>query len=510
MLNKVSCPLFCLLLSTLLQSKVTGKSSSHEKDGPLSLESAACEIPYDSDRKEKFKMVIGKSKNDGPDSTPKSSQQQSGVGVDAAAAAAILQAATRRGIRNPNLCFPSRSSMNGSSEVGQVSSLGSLPTSLPHSVNQKSDQSRERTSKENVMTGPPEAAGETESCDAHLTREQKLKAERLKRARMFVAMIKNGPAPPKTEPSRGVSVEPQIFNAFGADASEDILAAKERDGIAAPLEFETSAKIEYSGKKLSADEYNERMSRRKYRSKTSVNEDAEDFVDDAEVVHSRLRKKHRSRRSSSEDDEKVEQERVNKHSRKKHRLHHSSHDSSHRDELEDDERDQNYFRKQHRSHRSAHEEDERDENEHDQRHSRKKHRSHRSSHHCRDGHKHRKISSSSRDKESRHQHKREFSSGEEEKLDSVRSDKLRKGSQSDREELEEGEISSKVSDQSRGSVGFGGANREASVDRSVHGGVAKRREASVDMSSSHREPSEPAEVSDDLRAKIRAMLMGTL
>lgn len=508
---------FLWLLSSplFLQSKVSGKSSLNEKDGSLSLESAECDIPYDSERKEKFKMVIGKSKNDGQDPPPKASQQQFGVSVDAAAAAAILQAATR-GIRNPNLGFLSRSSLNGtgrdhSSEGGQVSSLGSFPSSLPQSVNQKSDQNGERSSvpiaKEIAKAAAPEDASEADSCEAHLTREQKLKAERLRRAKMFVAMIKSGSAPLKPEPSRGLSVEPPGSNVSGG-AAEDNIAAKEREGSSAPLEIDTSEKIESSGKKHSADEYNERMSRRKYRSRSSKHEEAEDDDDEDEVVHKHSRKKRRSHRSSLEDDnkeEKDEEERVAKHSRKKHRLHRSSHD----DEIEDDERDHKYSRKQHRSHQSSHEADEQDEEEHDHRRSRRKHRSHHSSHHSRDGHKHRKRHSSSRDKESRHRHKRDISSEEEEHLDCIRSYKHGKGSQSDREELEEGEISSKVSDQSRGSVGGGGANREASVDKSVGGG-ANKREASVDLSSSYQEPSEPTEVSDDLRAKIRAMLMGTL
>lgn len=497
-------PYYLKVLQEAQKSKVFGNSSLNEKDGSLSLESTGCDIPYDSERKDKFKMVISKSKNDGQDPPAKASQQEFGVGVDAAAAAAILQAATR-GIRNPNLGFLSWSSLNGtsrdhSSEGGQVSSLGSFPSSLPQSVNQKSDQNGERSSVPIAKAAALEAASEADSCEAHLTREQKLKAERLRRAKMFVAMIKSGSAPLKPEPSRGLLVEPPGSNVSGG-AAEDNIAAKGREGSSAPLEIDAAEKIESSGKKHSADEYNERMSRRKYRSRSSKHEEAEDDDEEDEVVHKHSRKKHRSHRSSLEDDnkeEKDEEERVAKHSRKKHRLHRSSHD----DEIEDDERDHKYSRKQHWSHQSSHEADKQDEEEHDHRGSRKKHRYHRSSHHSRDGHKHRKIHSSSRDKESRHRLKRDISSDEEEDLECIRCYKHGKGSQSDREELEEGEISSKVSDQSRGSVGGGGANSEASVDKRVGGG-ANRREASA-------EPSEPTEVSDDLRAKIRAMLMGTL
>jgi hypothetical protein len=66
-------------------------------------------------------------------------------------------------------------------------------------------------------------------------------------------------------------------------------------------------------------------------------------------------------------------------------------------------------------------------------------------------------------------------------------------------DLEEGEILTK-SDQSKASGGGDGVSREASVDLS---------KSYNDVRSSSR-PSETTEVSDDLRAKIRAVLMATL
>uniref|UniRef100_A0A5B6ZBX9 SURP motif domain-containing protein n=1 Tax=Davidia involucrata TaxID=16924 RepID=A0A5B6ZBX9_DAVIN len=532
-------PYYQKVLQKAQESKLAGKSFLSEKDdsvghGPdkktsrskeesdsLSLGSG-CDMPYDSDRKEKFKMVIGKSKKDGQDPPSKATQQQFGVSVDAAAAAAILQAATR-GIKNPNLGILSSTSLNGnshmhSSEGGQASSLGSHLSSQPESVIQKSDQNGKQcvsvpVAKAIAKTAALEVASEADSSEARLTREQKLKAERLKRAKMFVSMLKSGDVPLKTEPSRGISVERQESGFSGSGAEIVNLAGKEREGSSVPLDVDTSDKNEKSEKKYSDDEYNERRLRRKYRSRSMRDEDDDDddkeekdhkhsmkkqlspcsSHDDGKEGEERdrkhSRKKHRSYRSSREDEE----ERDHKHSRKKHRSHHSSRE----DEEDGEERDLKHSRKKHRSRHSSRENEE-DEEENDHKHSRKKHRSHRSSHHSRDTHKHRKRHSSSKEMGSRQWHKHDSTSDDEHQHDKE-SDKRRKKSHSEREELEEGEISSRISDQSRGSVGDV-ACREVSPDllNSYQDGRAPSR------------PSETTEVSDDLRAKIRAMLMATL
>lgn len=513
------------VLQKAQESKLTGKSFLNDKDGlvghgpdkktsrskerdTLSPGSAGCDIPNDSDRKEKFKMVLGKSKKDGQD-PPKTTQQQFGVRVDAAAAAAILQAATR-GIRNPNLGFLSSTDMNGnnygrSNEGGQASSLGSRLSSQPDNTTQKSNPSGERevsvpVAKAIAKTAALEAASEADSSEAHLTKEHKLKAERLRRAKMFVTMLKSGAPPLKTELSRGLSAEPQVSGVSGSVAEVN-LPVKEREGSSAPLDVGISDKNEVSQRKHSGDENNERRSRRKYRSRSSrhegeeeEDEKEEDNDEKLELKHSK--KKHHSRCSSPEVEEdseegRVEEERGDRHSKKKHRLHRSSNKD---DELKDeDEWDHKYSRKKHRSHRSLREKvDEEDEEERDHRLSRKKHRSHHSSRHSKEGNSHKKKHSSSKDREFRYRRKHDISSDDEHRHQS-RSNKLKKGSHSEQEELEEGEISPKISDQSRGSVG-GGASREASVD----------------LSRAPSQPSETTEVSEDLRAKIRAMLMATM
>ncbi|KAI3753972.1 hypothetical protein L2E82_26038 [Cichorium intybus] len=394
------------------------------------------DVPLDSDRKEKFKMVINKSKKESSDVSSKATEQEVGVQVDAAQAAAILQAATR-GIKPPNLGF-----LNGKFSV--------------------------------------QTSNETDS------NEQKLKAERLKRAKMFVAMLKSGTAPSKTESSRGVSSEPH-------------------------------GSIDTSDKKIKSEKEkldDEKRAKRKYRDRSSTQHDDDDDDDDRERKRShRHRKKHRSHESESEErdekrhrshrtshkhddmDKKEERDHKRKkkhrspssdedeeHSRRKHMSHHSSDDEgesdhkhsrrkhrSHHSSDDEGESDHKHSRRKHRSRHSSE-----DEGESDHKHSRRKHRSHKSSHR----HKHRKSHHSSRHKE---------------KSDG-------KGSNSEKGGFEDGEMSSKLSGQSKGGH---------AVD-----GVSRDREPSVDVSSSFQEQrpqsSEVTEVPDDLRAKIRAMLMSTM
>lgn len=522
------------------QSRLTGKSFISEKDDvvvngvdkktrlskgsdSLSSGSAGYDIPYDADRKEKFRMVIGKSKKEGQDQPSKTTQPQFGVNVDAAAAAAILQAATR-GIKTPNFgFFSSTASLNGDSHgrnsEGEIRKSGD--NSGPGPV-----------AKDIAKTAALEAANEADSSEAHLTKEQRLKAERLKRAKMFVAMLKGGAAPGKTEPLRSLSVEPQET---GVSTSGNVvfnLAGKEKEGISVPVNVVASPKKEKSEKKYS-DEYQERRSKRKYRSKSvleggGVQEDGEEDDGEDEVEEEigeeekekdrkKSRKKHRSRRSSrEEDEEEVDKEerdyryarrkhrshhssrqeddvdeRDHKHSRKKHQSYHTSDDDAKEGDYED-ERVHKHSRRKHRSRRSSEDDDEEDyEEERNRKHSRsKRHKSHSSSRHSRDRRKHKEHHRSSS------KNKHESSSDEEHPHHD--SSKKQKISRSE-EELEEGEISSKTSDKSRGSVGAGIS-----------------REASLDVSSSYRgdrapsQPSDATEVPDDLRAKIRAMLMATL
>lgn len=510
-----------------LQSKVQGKGLISEKQdkksAPKSRESdnhsLGSDIPYDPDRKEKFKMVIGKPKKEGQDVPIKSAQPQVGVSVDAAAAAAILQAATR-GIKNPKLEILSKTSLQGTSQVpssegGQASSFSSHLSSQPHSCRKKQDQSGEPcvsvpVAKAIAKTAAIVAADEADSSEAGLSKEEKLKAERLKRAKMFAAMIKSGAVPSKTEPLRGISVEPPDSGVSGSCGNILDHLAKEREGSLVPFDAGASDKFEKVGNKFSGNDYNERRSKRKYRARSERHdkdeeekeeeEEDQEKEEEEERDHKSSRKKRHSRHSSHHNRD--------KHKHKKRRSSSKDTDSRHKqDNSSDNEpRDSRDMQKQDVStddelqisnHRHKHEPSSDEEHEHSRK--RDRHRKSSDDKHRRSRHGYRLDSSTEDDQQySRHRHKHERSPKDKHQHES-RTNKHRKRSRKEKDgDLEEGEICSK-SDQSKASDG----------DRAS-------REASVSLSKSYRDgraPSQPTQttqVSDDLRAKIRAMLMATL
>ncbi|KAK9938588.1 hypothetical protein M0R45_015317 [Rubus argutus] len=266
-------------------------------------------------------------------------------------------------------------------------------------------------------------------------------------------MIKGGSAPLETESLRGVSVEPPESGVSSSGNEVVNLATKEREGSSAPLEVDISDKVEEFDRTFSVVEC--------------------DDDNDEEIEN------------------KQEDEKGHKHSRKKRRSHHSSDYGKDRDRHKrhssSKDRDSRHRPlKRHKHHSSSD-----DEHWHAERqHTRSEHRN------SRRRHKH----SDSSDDEHRHSRRRRNhgSSSEDERPHRRRSVKHR-GRESEKEmELEEGEIISK-SDQS---IASGGANasREASVDISISNQVGR----------APSQPSGTTEVSDDLRAKIRAMLMATL
>ncbi|GAV81965.1 Surp domain-containing protein/DRY_EERY domain-containing protein [Cephalotus follicularis] len=465
-------PYYLKVLQKAEESKLLGKSFTSEKHGGTGLgldkksaitkecDALGSDIPYESDRKEKFKMVIGKSRKDGQDPPSKPSRPQVGVSVDAAAAAAILRAATR-GVRNPNLEILAKTAFNGTSQG--PSSEGGSSVSVP---------AAKAIAKSVAVT----AASEADSSEALLTNEQKLKAERLRRAKIFAAMLRNGAASLETESVRSVSVEPlesgnsvsgaEVMNVVGKQ-SEESLVSMDVD----------AEKIGKSEEKVSVDS-NERRSKRRYRSMSKryeeeKEEEGEDNESDEERDHKHSRKEHRSHRSSY-------------HSRNRHK-HRKRHSSS---------KDRDY------GHRHKHGSSPDDDHQHPQR--QWKHDSTSDDEHgtsSSDEHwqsQNRRKHNISSDDECRHRHDHDKRSDEERRHRS-RSSRRKKKYHSEREmELEEGEICSK-SDQSKASEGDV-ASREASVDFSK----------SYQNKSAPSRPSDTTKVSNDLRAKIRAMLRATL
>ncbi|KAJ8766570.1 hypothetical protein K2173_023817 [Erythroxylum novogranatense] len=300
------------VLQNAQESKLARKGFNSEKHDSLARglghtlkesdsSSLASDIPHDSDRKEKFKMVIGKPKKDGQDPSSKASRPQVGFSVDAAAAAAILQAATK-GIKNPKLELLTKGSMNDI-RAGRSSEGGDAPSIVSNETAAVSVPLAKAIAK----TAATAAASEADSSEASLTKEQKLKAERLKRAKMFAAMIKCGAAPLRSEPLRGLSVEPSDVSRSSAEVST--LVDREREGSSAPIEFEKPER------KDTVDSCNEKRLKRKYRSRSERGDEGngEDVEDEGE-----------------KEEKVVEEDRDDKHSKKKRRSHHSPHRSGER------------------------------------------------------------------------------------------------------------------------------------------------------------------------------------
>ncbi|XP_026392691.1 splicing factor, suppressor of white-apricot homolog isoform X1 [Papaver somniferum] len=449
-------PYYLNILQEAQELKQSGKiSSNHQKidssaqDGgkkaALSkkndIGSSNHDLPYDSEKKEKFKMVISGRKKDVQDPPPKPAQEQLEVTIDGEAAAAILQVATR-GVRNPRLdMFPKKSLDDSSSplsgDVEPNSSFGNFSfssrarSSTPNPVSDARrpstslpvDLLRSQSGRSGEKTTFVSVATEADSSEACLTKEQKQKAERLKRAKMFAAMIKGGAAPRlSAEPPdsvnsglQGSGIKASSFDGPSQSVdSADILVteelvSREREGSSIPADGDAVGDIDKFKRYDRSDDYKEKQ----------------------------LRKKHHYRsRRLDEDDKDDDDEREHKHSRKKHR---SSRHSSHRD---------------------------------------------------RDEHGHRKRHSSSKDRESRHRQKH-HSSSEDEQRHRKRSHRHRRESHSERKgDYEEGEISNGDS-----------AKRDAYTDL-LQDRVEKSSPLVVNA-----QPSETTEIPNDLRAKVRAMLL---
>ncbi|XP_042478840.1 splicing factor, suppressor of white-apricot homolog isoform X2 [Macadamia integrifolia] len=339
---------------------VGGQKGGLSKDDSVALPrvSSVSDIPFDSERKEKFKMVIGGLKKDSHDLPPKPPQQQSGVSVDTVAA--ILLAATR-GLRyhaddssvglgkgGPTSSFDSLSSSQGQGSTQKPIPNGKSCASMSIELSRSAGQSEKEGSKTSgvsvakaiAKTAALAAASEADSSEASLTKEQKQKVERLKRAKMFAAMIKGGTATHgkdlpthSSEPPDSVlpglldsgceastlndaTVAPGTSNLSGAEVD---LLRRERGWSSVPVNIKTShrSKSERHG---SDDDTKEQKSRKKHRPRSRrYEEDGDDDGDECD--HRQNRKKHRSHRSSSH--RKDEQ---------KHRKRHSSPDyeESHR------------------------------------------------------------------------------------------------------------------------------------------------------------------------------------
>lgn len=291
----------------VLQSKVNGKSffpgqedlggrgisrkgSLPKETGISHSTSELCDVPFESDRKEKFKMVIGKSKKDAHEAEKES--QECGFTVDAAAAAAILQAATK-GIKSSGLRYitntASSSHINAvRNEDGQPANSSNLQPLLPYSTGEKSEQSGSCNPSDSH-----EVAGGDDYSNSNLTEEQKLKATRLKRAKMFVAMLKSGALPSRTGASRGSSAEP-VEHGVRRSAAEGRYAIQEREGSAPAVVYKSAVECNFS------ERQSDQLLKRKYCSESIGRKDDEE---DSDLEGHLFRKRRISRKSEDDENE---------------------------------------------------------------------------------------------------------------------------------------------------------------------------------------------------------------
>ncbi|XP_074320246.1 uncharacterized protein LOC141657032 isoform X4 [Silene latifolia] len=465
-------PYYIRVLKKAQESRISGKTFGSgkegsswqeiEKDAGHQMKETECasldgsdDLDLDYDKKDKFKMVIPKTKKDPQEQPPKESQQQSRFTVDATAAAAILQAATR-GIRNPNLKIFSNKTSHDSSIEGGPSSNSALKENGESSHTARGDKDIAKI-----------AAGEADTSDSELMRQQKLKAERLRRAKMFAAMIKSGAAPLGTEPPRSSSLEPPgsgpVPGNSGLADKNVVEEVKGREGSYPLME--------------SNDENEHKLNKRRhYRSRKhddgqgekESKENEEDTGEDDDDEKSRSTKRHKSRHSSRRHRDKSKD-------RHKHRRRHSSSkskESGHRHKHDSSSEDDDDRHHRQKSDSSLEEE---------RKHYKRRHKHENSSE---EESKHVKR----RHKESSRKHRHRERSGKNDR------------SHAEEGELEEGEIRMRTSDQSLSAIGED-ASREASVDASKS--PLREKRSSLPLT-------EPTEVPDELRAKIRAMLLATM
>lgn len=420
-------------------------------------------LPDDSAKKEKLKMVSDKPKIELHNEPFKPVPPQMRVTVDVNTAAAILQAA-RRGIRNPQLGILSRKPLDETSQ------------SLGNDGSNTSSKSPDLAKSTGQLISGSAAASEADSSEAGLSKEQKLKAERLKRAKMFVAMLKPGAQPAQqAEPSRSLSVEPLDSGISGLGSN----AAKEREGSSIPFEAET---------KQADDGNSERRSKRNYRSRSQRDEDyeLEEEEDDEEssmeevTEETKTEKKHSSRKRHDRHKHKTRHSSKDRHSRDKHK-----HESSSDDEYHSRSRHGH----KHRKSSDRHELYDSSDNEREHRHRSNKHnkdidysKDKRSDHHR--SRKHDKHLDSSDDEHHRH-HRHRSSRRKHEDSSDVEHGHRHKSSKRMKKDRK--------------------TEEEETVSKSDQSDLKAAPEDNITCPQN-----EPTQVSDELRAKIRAMLADTL
>lgn len=282
--------------------------------------------------------------------------------VTAAEAAAIVMAATR-GLGPAN---PQPNTLKDTSDIRHIQGPGAVSKPASNSEPGTSVTSSDQLKKEGIGIIDDDwitntiakavavaASKEADSSEASMTNEQKLKAERLRRAKMFTSIIKGG-----GNKSDLVTSEITNESARAAPANSDLPVppeplATEREGSSVRFEREGSNMM-----KQEKDSDDEQNRARKYRKHHPESDEDKDDLEEESYKHSR--KRHRSGRSRghSKDAHKrkhkqhsKEREYRHDHSSSEDELRSSKSRHRHRDDhhyAEDDE-----HRRHRRSHRSG-------------------------------------------------------------------------------------------------------------------------------------------------------------
>ncbi|GJM93453.1 hypothetical protein PR202_ga10011 [Eleusine coracana subsp. coracana] len=303
--------------------------------------------------------------------------------VTADEAAAIVMAATR-GLGSANDSWNTLKETRGSvhtlvsndhsSSLGSLSSLQGRDAVSKHTSNSEADTSLTSSGqlkKEGTglidddwiantiaKAAAVAASKEADSSEATMTKEQKLKAERLRRAKMFASIIKSGGSKmndlvtvPSNEPAKA------HFDDINSSTPGLPPPAKEREGSSVPFEREGS--IVAKEEKDSDDEQN-RV--RKYRKKHY--QESDEDINDSEESYKPSRKRHRSEHSRSHSKDVHRHKSHSKDGESRHRRHHHSssedehehrssksrHRHKERDHYDDDDHRRSHrHRKDHRS-----------------------------------------------------------------------------------------------------------------------------------------------------------------
>ncbi|KAH0463757.1 hypothetical protein IEQ34_006543 [Dendrobium chrysotoxum] len=383
------------------------KSENHGKDANINgrnLDELSDGAYYDPQRKEKFKMVLGGQKKDSQDQQSKATKH-SGLSADEAAAivlaatrgvspantlrkkspdggrhlsknsgatadeaAAIVMAATRgrspasapQNMPRDNSRTSSSGSLQGIKPISKFASNGisgiSVSAGLSGSTTQSDKKSYQTTSSDVTVatviakTVALAASREADSAEAALTKEQKLKAERLRRAKMFAAVIKSGNnclgELVNSGSNRSGSMEPSTGGSMQMDTDSKTVGI-EREGSSVPFDTEALGREHESRKRHHS----------RYRGHHDDSDSDEDRKHSRKKHHSSRHKDDQTFRTSHSSSKEKEARHRHKHysSSEDERRHKRGSEHHHRHRIQDhssDDEDREYSELRQRKHHS--------------------------------------------------------------------------------------------------------------------------------------------------------------